>query len=94
MSWYRWDGGDLILSVQAQPRASRDEVVGPVGDFLKVRVKAPPVDGRANDRLTRILAKYFGVPRSAVDLVHGAGSRRKVFRIKTPPRLPIPLPRT
>jgi hypothetical protein len=43
--WYRWDGDDLILSLKIQPKASRDELAEPLGDALKVRITAPPVDG-------------------------------------------------
>jgi uncharacterized protein (TIGR00251 family) len=64
---------DLII----QPRSSKSEVVGLYGEAIKIRVKAPPVDGAANDELLRFLAKRLGVPRSAVRLVTGTASRRK-----------------
>ncbi len=89
--WFRWDNTDLILTLQVQPRASRDQFVGPVEDAYKVRITAPPVDGKANDHLIRFLAKAFGVPRSAVSLVAGASSRRKAVRITAPITLPIPV---
>jgi uncharacterized protein (TIGR00251 family) len=88
MSWYRWDGEDLLLTVQVQPRAPRDELMGPQGDALKVRITAPPVDGKANEHLLRFLAGAFGVGRSAVRLVAGQGARRKALRICGPLRLP------
>ena len=49
--WYHWDGENLILSVQVQPKSSRDEIVGPHNDCLKVRITAPPIDGKANAAL-------------------------------------------
>jgi uncharacterized protein (TIGR00251 family) len=93
MAWYRWEGDDLLLFLQVQPRAARDELVGPLGDALKVRITAPPVEGRANAHLVRFLAKAFGVGRGAVRLHSGEHARRKVVRIQAPARLPIPLSR-
>lgn len=74
------DGGAL-LEVWVQPRASRDGVAGFHGERLKVRVAAPPVDGEANEALTRFLAKALGVPRSAVTIVRGHTGRHKSVRV-------------
>ena len=90
MTWYRWDGNDLLLSLHVQPRASRDEWAGPMGDAYKVRITAPPVDGKANAHLIRFLAKAFGVTRNQVHLIKGVGARRKTFRIHVPRQLPLP----
>ncbi len=65
-----------------QPRASKTEVVGRHGDAIKVRVKAPPVDGAANEELIRFLARRFKVPRKAVKLVSGSSSRHKQIAIE------------
>jgi len=88
VSWYRWQGEDLLLAVQLQPRASRDEIVGPHGDALKIRLTAPPVDGQANACLIKFLAKAFGVSRSQVRLVSGETARNKQVRIVHPGKLP------
>ena len=66
-----------ILTVHVQPRSMRTEIVGWHGDALKVRVKAPPVDGAANDELTRFVAQKAGVAWSAVRVVSGTTGRRK-----------------
>jgi uncharacterized protein (TIGR00251 family) len=68
---------EAILTVHVQPRSSRTEIVGWHGDALKVRVKAPPVDGAANDELARFVAQKTGVARSAVRVVSGTRGRRK-----------------
>ena len=67
------------------PRASKTEVAGRHGDAIKIRIKAPPVDGAANDELIRFLAKHFDVPRSAVQLLSGASSRDKRVAIADMP---------
>jgi len=76
------DGG-VEISVRAQPRASRNEIVGLHGDELKVRVAAPPVDGAANGELIKLLAKTLGVSRSALRVTRGEGSRSKVVRVES-----------
>jgi uncharacterized protein (TIGR00251 family) len=70
-----------LLSVRVQPRGRRDEIVGWQGSTLRVRVTAPPVDGRANDAVIGVLAAAFGVPRASVGLVSGATSQNKRFRV-------------
>lgn len=87
-SWYRWDGSDLLLNVLVQPRASCDVLVGIHGRFLKVKIKATPVDGKANHYLIKFLAKTFNVPNSQVSLISGNSSRHKRFRITLPRHLP------
>lgn len=86
---YQWQGERLLLNVRVQPRASRDEIVGPHGeDALKVRITAPPVEGKANAHLLRYLAKAFSVPRAHVQLLSGDGSRIKRLSIDSPTVLP------
>ena len=70
------------LNVRLQPRAGADEVVGERDGRLLVRVKAPPVDGRANAALEKLVAKRAGVPKSAVSVVRGHTSRDKVVRVE------------
>lgn len=71
------------LSVRLTPRASADRL-GPVGPdgVLRARVTAPPVDGRANDALCRLLAKRLGVAPSRVSVVRGLTGRDKVVRVE------------
>jgi uncharacterized protein (TIGR00251 family) len=67
----------VILDLHVQPGASRSEFAGEHGGRLKVRLAAPPVDGRANDALVEFLAAYFEVPRRNVRITAGLKSRRK-----------------
>jgi uncharacterized protein (TIGR00251 family) len=73
--------GGAKLTVRAQPRASRSEVVGAHGNALKVRLAAPPVEGAANEELRRLLAKALGIPRSQIEVSQGLSSRTKVIRL-------------
>lgn len=80
-SWLRADGDGVVLSLHIQPGAKRTETAGPHGDALKIRLAAPPVDGKANDALIAFLAKALGVPKSRVELVSGQASRAKRVRV-------------
>jgi len=70
-----------VLAIKAVPGSSRDAVAGWHGDALKVKVRAPALDGRANDALCAFLADTLGLPRRAVTLVRGDKSRQKQVRI-------------
>lgn len=83
-----WQGADLILDVHVQPRASRSEVAGWFGERLKIRVAAPPVDGKANQELIDFLAKAFNVAKRDILLLAGEGGRDKRFKVLSPKRLP------
>jgi uncharacterized protein (TIGR00251 family) len=69
------------LAIKAIPNAPRSEVVGWLGDALKVKVHAPPVEGRANDALCAFLAETLGLPRRAVTVLRGDTSRQKLVRL-------------
>lgn len=70
------------LDVRIAPRASRDAIGATIGGELIVRVTAPPVDGRANEAVVRLLAKRLKVGRRAVAIVRGHHSRRKVVEVR------------
>ena len=67
----------MILTIHAQPNAKRTEFAGVHGDALKFRVASPPVDGAANESLSRFLADRLSVSHSRVVVKAGVGSRRK-----------------
>ena|SRR5450432_3343526 len=79
------EGQDAIqLTLHVQPGAKRTEVSGTHGDALKIRLAAPPVDGKANAELLCYLANVFGVPQRNVTLMRGESSRHKVVRVSRP----------
>lgn len=79
--WLRADGPDVILSLHIQPGAKKTEIAGRHGDALKIRLAAPPVDGKANEALIAFIAAKVGVGRTAVELASGQASRSKRVRI-------------
>jgi len=86
--WRREEGAGaaqaLVLTLHVQPGARRTEVAGAHGGALRIRLAAPPVEGRANAALRRYLADAFGVPQRAVTLLRGETSRQKTVRIAAP----------
>jgi uncharacterized protein (TIGR00251 family) len=75
------DAGGVTFDVLVTPRASREKL-GPVhGDRLKIAVTAPPVEGEANAAVIACLSRALKVPKTAVQIVRGDGSRRKTVRI-------------
>lgn len=72
------------ITVHVVPGARQTAVVGAHGDALKVKIMAPPVDGKANALLQHLIADTFGLPGSAVTLVNGMTSRRKTFALTWP----------
>lgn len=69
------------IRIRLTPRGGRDAVVGWEGDVLRVRVAAPPADGRANEALLELLARRLAVPRRDLTLTHGAASRHKTVAV-------------
>jgi uncharacterized protein (TIGR00251 family) len=67
----------VVLALKVQPRASRDELGPPLGDELKLKITAPPVDSAANEAIVRFLSDILGCPRNAVRLIRGETSRHK-----------------
>ncbi len=79
--WLRVAGDDVVLTLHIQPGAKRTELAGIHGEALKIRLGAPPVDGKANDCLIAFLAERLRVPKSRVVLEAGMTSRSKRVRV-------------
>ena len=69
------------VAIRVTARARADEIAGVRADAVVVRVKAPPVDGRANEAVRKLLAKRLGVPRGSVRIARGASSRDKLVEV-------------
>ncbi len=74
--------GAVILAVRVQPRASKDEIAGEMNGALKVRLRAPAVEDRANEALIEFLAQLLKTPKSAVRILTGERSRMKRIEIR------------
>lgn len=81
MVWYTRDNEQLILKVYIQPGAKHTELAGLHGEALKIRMQAPPIDGRANAALLKFIAQIFAVPARQVLLQRGDKSRHKTLII-------------
>lgn len=81
--WLQGVPGGWRVSLWVQPGAARTEAAGDHDGCLKLRIAAPPIDGRANDAVRRFVAERLGVPRDAVRIEHGTSSRRKRVRVET-----------
>jgi len=72
----------VTIAVKVVPRASKNEIAGREGDAVKIRLTAPPVEGKANAALVKFLADALGVSRAQIEVVAGQGSRRKLVRVR------------
>lgn len=77
--------GNVVMEVQLIPNAAKTHVGGLYGEpgqlALKVRLNAPPVDGKANEALIKWLTGQLGISRTSIELVRGKTSRRKQFKL-------------
>lgn len=78
---FQWQGQDLLLFCHLQPGASKTEFAGLHGDRLKIRIKAPPVDGKANAALIDFLSAEFSVSKNKIKIEQGELGRQKTVRI-------------
>jgi uncharacterized protein (TIGR00251 family) len=71
------------IAVQISPNAKKTEVIGVLDDALKLKLQAPPIEGKANEALVKFLAAALSVSRSAVTITHGQTSKRKLIEVKS-----------
>lgn len=87
-NFYHWEDGTLHLFIKVQPKASKDEFADIQEDRIRIRITAPPVDGKANQHLVKFLAKAFGVAKSKVQIISGETGRNKHVCVEDPLSLP------
>ncbi len=80
--WLQPSGADVILRLHIQPAAKQTGIAGLHGDALKIRLAAPPVDGKANEALIAFLATKLGCSKSALEIIGGQTSRAKRVRVR------------
>jgi hypothetical protein len=81
VTFLRATPGGAWLAVKLQPRASKNEIGAPLGDELRIKVTAPPVDAAANEALVKLLAGQLDCARGRVELIRGHKSRHKVVKL-------------
>ena len=86
--FFQWQDGDLVLNVRVQPRAAGDGFAETLGDQIKLRITAAPVDGKANKYLIAFIAKTFKVAKANVSIISGVSGRNKRIKIHRPAHLP------
>lgn len=79
--FYKVKDNSILLNIKAVPNSSKNEIVGVMGNALKVKIKAPAVENKANIELIKFLSKAIGVPKSNISLVSGDTSKIKVLLI-------------
>ncbi len=84
MGWFEDKGESIILNIRAIPRSAVDSIQGLHGDALKVRIQAPPVEGKANAYLIKFLSKQWKIPRANIQILSGETGRNKRLLISSP----------
>jgi len=92
MAFYKWEKDKLHLFIKVQPKASKDELAeilaDPLCECIKIRITAPPVDGKANKHLIKYLSSVFKVAKCAITIKNGETGRTKHLIIQSPKQLP------
>ncbi len=78
----------ICIEIKVEPRSSKRGIAGVLGNKLKVKLTAPPVEGAANDQLVEVLAEAFGIKKAAIKIVRGQSSKTKVVELTGISRMP------
>lgn len=87
MSWIKKHDKGTLINLYIQPGASKSELAGIHGDRLKVKIKAPPREGEANESLIEFIAEVLGISKAKVHLIRGKASRQKDLLVEVPEAL-------
>ncbi|MCM1511613.1 MAG: DUF167 domain-containing protein [Oxalobacter formigenes] len=82
-AWLSATASGFRLDVQVSPNGKKSEILEASDDILRIRLQAPPVDGKANEALIRFVAGRCGLPKSRVKITHGLSSRKKRLEIES-----------
>ncbi len=72
----------IRITVFAQPKAAKNEVIGPHNGAVKIKITAPPIEGRANEAIIEFLSELFKIPKRSIQLYRGGTSRNKIFELE------------
>lgn len=79
---YRKTKEGIVIEVKVEPRSSKKGISGVMGDMLKVKLTAPPVEGAANEQLIEVISEATGAKKSAIKIIRGASAKKKTLEIK------------
>jgi len=79
---YRETKNGIAIEVRVEPRSSRKCIAGILGDIVKVKLTAPPVDGAANEQLIEVISEATGIKKSSISIIRGSSSKKKLVEIK------------
>lgn len=82
----------ICIEIKVEPRSSQKGLAGLLGDRLKVKLTAPPVEGAANEQLVEVLAEAFGLKKSAIKIIRGQSSKNKSVELTGISSLALPVP--
>lgn len=82
MKWFRGNKDGVLVSIIVLPRSSKSEIVGIYNDFLKIKLKSPPVDNAANEELIRFLAERLKISKKNIEIIKGHRQKKKVVSVK------------
>ena len=71
----------IVIEVKVEPRSSKKGIAGVMGDMLKVKLTAPPVEGEANEQLIEVISEATGIRKSRIRIIKGLSSKKKVVAI-------------
>jgi len=80
--WIQRQNSDTLVTCKVHPNASRDRIEGVKGDYLEIRLSSPPVEGKANKALIKLMSKCLKVAKSKISIISGQKARIKVMSIK------------
>lgn len=83
VNWLSETGTGFRIAVQISPNGKKSEVLSVTEDAVRIRLQAPPVDGKANEALIRFIADKLDLPKSHVQITHGFTNRRKLLEVRT-----------
>jgi uncharacterized protein len=81
MTPYKIEGTDLTINAHIQTNAKSDAIVGLHGDKLKIKINAPPVDGKANQHLIEFLSQFLKIPKRQIEIIRGEHSKDKLIKL-------------
>ena len=79
---FRQTAEGVSISLHVLPNAPKSEIIGPHNNCLKIKIKSPPIDGKANECIEKFFAELLGLPKKNIELIHGEKSKQKTLLVR------------